>query len=414
MHLPDVTIAKLPAAAESRLVEIFTKHSALRDAFADKHIELEDLSKDVDPDSNEYSLIIEGLSDFHFSQDELRANSQRALNTITRSYVKFCREIHLYALPFEPLVVLGYLMSLEQKGLKFNSIKQHRAQLAKLAEIAGLMDPTSHKYIKAYMSGLETRLAKNSPEKIEPKQAPPFQAYHLQLVLDKWGDTVTKRALRLRDIAVLVLAWSTALRQEEIREMRIQDVKTEPDGSLLISRRLSKTKKRGLGPKKVSPFLAQWITKYLNKRHHEAETPLLGSDYLVSAVTPNGELFTQASEKMTGRGLNGIFERAFLAIDITARKEKSKLVKKLGSSQVNKRDYDPNGRCFTGHSGRVGCLVDAKLNQAKLKLTDDDLLRVGDWRSRDMMDLYLRNLVAEESPTHKVQYLLQLSNAMEE
>ncbi|MGR5448685.1 hypothetical protein ACP3V3_02630 [Vibrio sp. PNB22_3_1] len=370
------------------------------------NVKLDDLTDDIDPTHPEYQNILQRLKKFKYLRGSLSANSQIALNSVMQSYVSFCRQIEVKAFPAQSVICLAYYIHLDSKGLAYNTISQHIAQISTMSKVMETKNPNLTDEISTFRKALEEQLSRAADKRLNPQQANPFRSHHLSAIIEAWH--TKSRAIFKRDLAVLVMAYATSLREEEICQCRIEDVIFEDDGSIKIMRRSSKTLKRDLEPKFISPQLSPYIKRYYD------ELPAKNGDFFVCGVNPTNTNYLPANKPMGAKGFNAIFERAYLTLHPEMKKQRDELIKKFGRDKVKKRMYDPEKLIFQGHSARSGSVIDAYINRETLKLDLNDLMRMGDWTTPKMLFHYIRHLGKQDSGNYKNQSLVQIPQPIED
>ncbi|WP_199438633.1 tyrosine-type recombinase/integrase [Vibrio owensii] len=362
-------------------------------------VKLDDLTQEVNPDHPLANKVIEGLKGFEISRLALSANSQRSLNSVVRSYVTFCRSIDAKALPIEPIMTLAYYIHLDNEKKSLNTIKAHMAQISKLASITNSVNPNTHISVIGFKKTIEERMGLEADPRLTPQQAPGLFAKDLECIIKAWHRS--KKLIHIRDLAILIIAYASSLREEEICNFRISDISISEDRCLKLTRRLAKNRKRDLDDKVINQQLSTYVIKYLEMRKDA------GPDaYFLTGVSPRGVSFIEDNERMTSKGVCGIFERAYFAINPTVKKLKESLIAHHGRDKVTKRMFDPDRRIFTGHSARIGSVVDAFEAKEELGITDADLMKMGDWSRIDMVLHYTRHLRHETTANFKNQSLV--------
>lgn len=398
--LPILKNYNLSEDVKSKLDHIITPFMEDNANLPRLNVELDNLSEDIDFTSPLSEIIIKGLSDFELERMALSANTQRSLNSVIRSYVRFCRGIGVKALPIDPIIALGYYITLDKEKKSLNTIKLHMAQVAKLASITNTGNPNSNIAIKGFVKTIEERMGLEGDERLTPQQAPCLFARDIEKLIKKWHRS--EKLIHIRDLAILIVAYASSLREEEISRFRVSDITIGPDRSLAFKRRLAKNRKRDLQPKVINAELSTYVHKYLELREPAGNDPLF-----LTRVSPSGCSFIEDDTQMSSKGICGIFERAYLTLNPETERLKEALIAEHGRDKVTKRMYDPERKMFTGHSARVGSVVDAFEAKESLGLSDSDLMKMGDWARLDMVLHYTRHLRHETTANYKNQSLVR-------
>lgn len=146
------------------------------------------------------------------------------------------KEQSVPCLPATPAVVVSYLGHLHAEGLSPASLRLALAAIVDHHRKAGLPNPRDPK-INLFLRGLHRTVGK------APKHR---KAALTPAELRRMVEALPKTLAGLRDRALFLLAFSTALRRVNVVELRIEDCERRGDG-LLVHVRRSKTDQEGRG-----------------------------------------------------------------------------------------------------------------------------------------------------------------------
>ncbi|MCY9872380.1 tyrosine-type recombinase/integrase [Vibrio barjaei] len=388
--LPVKSTTNLSQSTIEALEKRLTPYFADRKKYKRFNIELEDLSQEIDLSHPLAEKAIENLKMFDLSRDSLRANSIIALNSVIRSWVSFNRMFNEKSLPCDPLMTIAYYMHLDSEGKKLNTIKQHQAQISKIHKVAGLPNPNDHAEVMSFIRTLQDTMAETDDPRAIPDQAYPLRHTDLKALSAIYSKS--DKVDDIRDMAVLSLAYATMLREEEVCELRIKRMELLDDGGIKITRNISKTENTDLRPKYINASFAAPIMKYFNLRTNNDLDRLnaIGDEFFVVGLTPRSTSLRNPSTAITPKTFNKIFERAYGLLHPEFVELKQNLSKQSVKDSVNKKELGNTYPYWTGHSARVGCIVDAYEKRVELNLTDKDLMDMGDWRDMQMVNKYIR------------------------
>lgn len=124
------------------------------------------------------------------------------------------------------------------------TIERRLASLAKAHRTRGYDDPCKAELVKSTLRGIRRSLG------TKQRQAAAILRDDLFAMLDKLGD---HRPKDIRDRALLLLGFATAMRRSELASLDIDDIEFIPKGMLVILRR-SKTDQEGQGRKIAVPY----------------------------------------------------------------------------------------------------------------------------------------------------------------
>jgi len=152
------------------------------------------------------------------------------------AFEAWAKEQGVPVLPTPASVVVSYLGHLHAEGLSPASLRLALAALVDQHRKAGLPSPRDPK-INQFLRGLH-RIVGKAPKHRKAALTP--------AELRKLVDALPKTVAGLRDRALFLLAFSTALRRVNVVELRVDDFERQNDG-LLVHVRRSKTDQEGRG-----------------------------------------------------------------------------------------------------------------------------------------------------------------------
>ncbi len=163
-------------------------------------------------------------------RESLSANTRRA-------YASDLAQFRAWggAIPADPATVANFIGDLSVTH-KVASISRMLAALGKAHRAGGYDDPTKAELVRATMAG--TRRVLGSTQ----RQARPVLRDDLFAMLDRLGD----RRKDVRDRAMLLLGFATALRRSELVALDVEDIEITAQGVMVTVRR-SKTDQEGHG-----------------------------------------------------------------------------------------------------------------------------------------------------------------------
>lgn len=147
------------------------------------------------------------------------------------------RPAHPVAMPASPTLVALYLVSLADKGKKASTITRRAAAIATLHRIKEQPNPCDSEAVKRTLSGLRRKLG------VRPDKRRPLVFDVLKSAVDTC-DVKTNRGLR--DRALLLFGYATALRRENLVQLRVSDITYVQDG-LTVFVAKGKTDQEGHG-----------------------------------------------------------------------------------------------------------------------------------------------------------------------
>lgn len=194
--------------------------------------------------------------------DELRRHSKaentlRAYRSDLRAFTSWCTTHGLEPLPAHPDTLAAYVadqLEHPDRPLKLSTLRRHLATISKAHQLAGLPSPTRTEAMRDALQGA----AKKHPQ--APDQAPGVTPAQLRRMLEAMPQPAEQSYLQglpehlrwpistLRDRALLLVGWCSALRRSELAALTWGCVRTEAEG-MVLTLLGSKTDNAGTGQK---------------------------------------------------------------------------------------------------------------------------------------------------------------------
>lgn len=170
----------------------------------------------------------------------MRADSaeatQRAYASDWRDFEDWCAREGVPTRPATPKSVADYLAHLADRELKASTIGRRVAAITWVHRQRDLLPPTSAELVKRTLRGIRRTIG----AKVDRKA--PVTAKIVKAMTKKIPATTAG----LRDRALLLLGFATAMRRSELVALDVEDIRRVPDGILVYVRR-SKTDQEGVG-----------------------------------------------------------------------------------------------------------------------------------------------------------------------
>ena len=175
------------------------------------------------------------------------ANTMRGYRSDWAEFTTWCTTTNTTALPAEAAAITGYLTTLAERGAKVGTMSRRLSAIKFAHTVHDLPDPTTNARILAVWEGI--RRTHTTP----PEQAAPLMPPLLFDVLDACPVTRTWTApgrppepdlAGLRDRALLLVGFVTALRRSELAAVDVAHLSDHPNG-LVLSITRSKTNPTG-------------------------------------------------------------------------------------------------------------------------------------------------------------------------
>jgi integrase len=169
--------------------------------------------------------------------------TRRAYRGAWQAWGRWAAAHGLAALPAAPEAVACYVSALAAAGRRVPSLELALAALAAAHQAAGHPSPRSAPVVREVMQGIRRAIG------VAPQPKAPVRVPELRAMLA----TTPAGLLGLRDQALLLVGFASALRRAELVALDVADVVTGPDG-LTITLRRSKTDQEGAGRPIGVPF----------------------------------------------------------------------------------------------------------------------------------------------------------------
>ncbi|MCB0950525.1 MAG: site-specific integrase [Mycobacterium sp.] len=175
------------------------------------------------------------------------ANTVRGYRSDWAEFTTWCTTTNTASLPADPAAITGYLTTLADRGVKVGTMSRRLSAIKFAHAVHDLPDPTTNARVLAVWEGI--RRTHTTP----PEQAAPLMPPLLLDVLDACPATRTWTApgrpcepdlAGLRDRALLLIGFVTALRRSELAALDLAHVSDHPNGLVLAVAR-SKTNQTG-------------------------------------------------------------------------------------------------------------------------------------------------------------------------
>ena len=242
----------LPDASGNEAVpkEDVPEEAVADEAFADEAVADETVASGAFADEA-FAEDIAGAEDF--SEKALSERTRRAYRRAWADFETYCEEVGKDPLPARPVTVAAYLNSRARarptgrgapkersgEGLDASTLKQRLAGIKHVHESSGYPSPTTHPQVSQVMQGIRNDTGRQ--EALPKTEAAPLVSSDLKQALQVLPGSgaqpprseTAKRArwLRgLRDRALLLLGFATALRPRELTQVEKQHVAREASG----------------------------------------------------------------------------------------------------------------------------------------------------------------------------------------
>lgn len=160
-------------------------------------------------------------------------STRKAYEADVKAFCAWCRDRGLSCLPASPETVSVYIAALREGQYSPATIARRLASISTYHQVAGYESPTRHPVVRAVLSGL--RRSASSQRRVNALSVEDVR----RMVL-----ATDKGLLGIRDRALLLVGFASAMRRSEVCSLGIDDVAFVTEG-LLLSLRRSKTNQEG-------------------------------------------------------------------------------------------------------------------------------------------------------------------------
>lgn len=273
-------------------------------------------------------------------------NTRRAYRADASAFAAWCRAHGFSPMPATPETVLLYANALADAGKKPATIRRAITSVSVAHKAANVESPCVHPLVRDGLRGIRRELG------TAQRQAPPVSPDALRAMVRTLGSD----ARSLRDRALLVLGFAGAFRRGELASLRVADLAFDAAG-LTVTVRRSKTDQEGTGERVGVPYGSDPRTCPVRTVRAWLDAAGIVEGFAFRSITNAGRV---TAEAVTGHTVNRAIQRAAKAAGLSG---------------------------FSAHSLRAGLATTA----AKAGKSDRAIMKQGRWKSRTMVDRYVRD-----------------------
>lgn len=171
--------------------------------------------------------------------DAARTESTRRVYAYTwGQWARWCAARNLSPLPGDPAALCAYLTERAAAGIAVTSLDGACTAIRHVHRMRGLDDPVASETVRQVRLGLR-RTYGTAPRRL----ARPLSTADIRQIL---GHIDRTAPVGVRDAALILLGYASAMRRSELVALTLLDVEEKPDG-LLVTLRRSKTDQEGHG-----------------------------------------------------------------------------------------------------------------------------------------------------------------------
>lgn len=172
-----------------------------------------------------------------YAAASISPNTRKAYRSDWAAFAAWCAERNLSPLPAQPETIALFLADQAEQGLKTSTIGRRMASLSQAHELAGHPSPTRDRRVRKVWQGI----CREKGCSVQKKRA--LALTDLKAIVAGCEDDLMGK----RDKALLLLAFSGAMRRSELIGLDVEDVQVEGDNGLRVHIRRSKTDQTGAG-----------------------------------------------------------------------------------------------------------------------------------------------------------------------
>lgn len=329
------------------------------------------LEKPIDEVDNQEirRLIASLLADFANNDSQLSDNTLKALFVNWAIFEQWCSERDIISLPASSQNFIQFLSD-KKSQVKMNTLSQYRWAVNKIHLAAGLPSPSHTQKAIDVVTGIRKKKALSS-ELVT--QAQPFREVHCDALFEFWYHE--PNPLISRNLAIMVTAYETMLRESELARIEHAHLTFHDDGRATLLIPFTKSRKSGEpDTTMLSRQCVDTIKKYLS-------LDVNGSTYLFKKMRRNGKPTTQ-NKAISRYTIDRVFKQAYDCLSL------------------NRPELLQGISLWSGHSARVGACQDL-LSAGYSTL---EVQQAGRWSSGQMVFQYGRNILAKESAMAKARW----------
>jgi integrase len=260
---------------------------------------------------------------------ELAPSTRQLYAGAWRQWERWCHGRGLNALPASPEALAAFLTERAEAGLTFGTLDGYCSGIAHRHHQEGLPDPTADFVVRRVRRGLR-RIMGVAPR----RQAHPLTVTEIAQILKRID---TSAPIGIRDRAVILLGYASAMRPGEVSALDVGDIITKPAGILINVRR--------------------------SKTDQDARGQLVGVARGDNRLTdPIRALDDWLGIRPTGPG--ALFTRVIYPGRVTNERIGPRAVSRLVQERAIAAGFD--GIAVTGHSLRAGHATTAAVNGAPI------------------------------------------------
>ncbi len=281
--------------------------------------------------------------------DAARApNTRRAYAVQWATFATWCEKHAREPLPAAPATLALFLTDRAQHDAKVASLGLALSAIRAAHRAAGLADPAATPEVFEIWSGIRRTHG------CAQRRAAPLMADDVRAIV---ASSPPEKLISVRNHALILLGFAGAFRRSELVALNVDDLTFDPARGVVVNVRRSKTDQTGEGVDVAIPFASQADVCAVRATQRWIEAAKLTEGPLMRSVSRHGNV----GQRLNGRDVARILKEAAARSGIEAE-------------------------FISGHSLRAGLATTA----AFAGKSDRSIMAQGRWKSRAMVDRYVR------------------------
>jgi site-specific recombinase XerD len=225
--------------------------------------------------------------------------TKKAYAADQRDFADFCSELGRAAVPADVETLLIYIASLADSDATTSTIQRRLAGISHAHRVAGVPSPTHDYRVREEMAGIRRTLG------VKPNRKAALLTEDVRRIVAPISRGTT---IGLRDRALLLLGFATAMRRSELVALDVGDI-TEYDEGLVVELRRSKTDQVGAGRSILVKRRSDLLCPARAVREWITDAKLSGNNPLFHPVHRSGKVL---DGRLSAQGVAIVVKRAVL------------------------------------------------------------------------------------------------------
>lgn len=212
-------------------------------------------------------------------QEAYADNTMLAYQNDWEHFVRYCKAKNVSPLPALPETIEGYISSMQRGGYKYSTISRRQVIIRRIYRLKGLSDPFKDGNTWLTLRGIRRKVG----VKQEKKDA--LLLHEVIAIIEQMED----RAIDIRDKALLLTGFWSAMRPEELVNMQFRDLSFSKRG-LIIQIPKSKTDQEGTGQEVYIPYRSYLLECAIRALHEWFELSGINEGFVFRSMRKGGRI----------------------------------------------------------------------------------------------------------------------------